>query len=88
MLPSLLALVAVSFAVSGVAAEPSTRSLLGSALVRGSGSSASAYAGGTFNLNASAATPFARRLLQQPRLQRAHAVQLHAEQVLIERRLP
>jgi hypothetical protein len=68
MLPSLLALVAVSFAVSGVAASPpSTRSLLGSALVRGSGSSASAYAGGTFNLNASAATPFARRLLSAAR---------------------
>lgn len=66
MLPSLLALVAW-FAVSGVAAEPSTRSLLGSSLVRGSGAPASAYAGGTFNLNASAATPFARRLLSAAR---------------------
>ena len=68
MLPSLLALVAW-LAVSGVAAEPhpATRALLGGALVQGSGASARAYAGGDFDLNTSAATPFARRLLSAAR---------------------
>ena len=66
MLPYLIALVA-GLTITSVAAEPATRTLLGGALVRGSGAPAGAYAGGEFDLNASAATPFARRLLSAAR---------------------
>ena len=70
MLPSVLALVVWLAVGARVAAEPgSSRALLGGALVRGAGApAAGAYPyASDFNLNASAATPFARRLLSAAR---------------------
>ena len=70
MLPSVLALVVWLAVGARVAAEPgSSRALLGGALVRAAGApAAGAYPyAPDFNLNASAATPFARRLLSAAR---------------------